>query len=89
MTTVCYIQTEGGTQTGKAFSRLMVTCDICQAKNLDTFIDGNTKLGSWANMCPVCHKKYGFGLGTGVGQKYQTELSLVKSGPKGYDKHNF
>lgn len=34
------------------------------------FIDGATKGGPWANMCPRCHSLMGRGLGTGLGQKY-------------------
>lgn len=37
----------------------------------DEFIDGATKQGPWANMCPKCAAAYGRGLGTGVGQRYK------------------
>ncbi len=34
------------------------------------FVDGRMQGGSWANMCPECHKSLGVGLGTGHGQEY-------------------
>lgn len=40
----------------------------------DTFIDGKTKMGPWANMTPDSFKKHGAGkLGTGYGQKYEKQ----------------
>jgi hypothetical protein len=66
-----YKQIEGGTQTDKTFTRPEVSCDICGKSCPDYFVDGNTKLGGWANMCKSCHKQYGHGLGTGRGQAYQ------------------
>jgi hypothetical protein len=48
-------------------------CDICKRTIKTYFVDGNTKLGGWALMCPACFKKYGFGLGVGRGQKYDFE----------------
>ena len=48
-------------------------CDICRCELVDEyFVDGRTKMGPWALMCPSCHRKYGVGLGTGFGQKYRT-----------------
>ena len=47
------------------------TCDICQSAIKDSFIDGRTVDGPWANMCPECHNNYGVGLGTGKGQEYR------------------
>ena len=47
------------------------TCNICKKPIKDQFIDGNTVLGSWANMCPDCHGEFGTGLGTGRGQHYK------------------
>ena len=41
-------------------------CDICgmfKAK-----YDGKTFMGAWANMCDVCFKNFGVGLGMGKGQ---------------------
>ena len=50
-------------------------CDCCHSK-LDThtfFVDGRTKSGPWALMCPVCHDRFGKGLGLGRGQRYSSE----------------
>lgn len=38
-----------------------------------TFIDGRTKSGPWAIMQPKSFAKYGVGLGTGKGQKYEKQ----------------
>jgi hypothetical protein len=38
------------------------------------FVDGKTCMGPWANMCMKCHRKYGMGLGTGLGQHYRRQL---------------
>jgi hypothetical protein len=38
------------------------------------FVDGKTAMGPWANMCLTCHKRYGVGLGTGLGQKYRRQM---------------
>jgi hypothetical protein len=48
-------------------------CDVCRADIKEIFIDGNMKVGSWANMCFSCHKQHGVGLGTGRGQKYRKQ----------------
>lgn len=48
-------------------------CDICGSAITDTFIDGKTIHGPWGNMCPECHKRFGCGLGTGRGQKYEKQ----------------
>ena len=55
-------------------------CDICGEELTKTLIDGRTSNGSWAVMCPKCHKIQGVGLGTGKGQKYvrDTEGDFVK-----------
>lgn len=45
-------------------------CDLCDKPLTQAFVDGMTTVGPWAMMCLSCHKKYGFGLGTGRGQKY-------------------
>ena len=45
-------------------------CDFCGCEISNTLIDGMTHIGSWAVMCPKCHKIHGVGLGTGKGQKY-------------------
>lgn len=46
-------------------------CDICQRPLKNTFIDGKTKHGPWAIMCPPCHVHHGMGLGEGTGQLYE------------------
>ena len=49
-------------------------CNICQGSISDWFVDGKTNItGQWALMCPSCFEKYGVGLGTGRGQKYDYE----------------
>ena len=53
-------------------------CEVCGGKIKDEFIDGKTKVGFWANMCPACHKEFGVGLGTGKGQKYN--VRKIKGG---------
>lgn len=45
-------------------------CNLCQAQLTDFLIDGATRMGPWAVMCPTCHGKFGRGLGTGLGQRY-------------------
>jgi len=54
-------------------------CDICRCdlKLEPYFVDGKTKMGPWALMCPADFKAHGVGLGTGRGQKYRTS-DLVK-----------
>lgn len=41
-------------------------CDFCGD---EAHYDGKTKLGPWANMCTSCFKRYGIGLGLGLGQE--------------------
>jgi hypothetical protein len=54
-------------------------CDRCrialanqnkQHEGRTVFIDGRTAAGQWGNMCLVCWKMFGCGLGTGNGQMY-------------------
>jgi len=45
-------------------------CDVCNAPIITEFVDGQTTMGPWANMCTGCHRKVGVGLGTGRGQKF-------------------
>lgn len=54
-------------------------CDICThihhtttlVKDGEFFVDGKTKQGPWALMCPECFESHGIGrLGQGLGQKY-------------------
>ena len=57
------------------------TCDICKGKIDKGFVDGKTIYGPWANMCLVCHKEKGCGLGMGKGQRYQQQAEgWVKTG---------
>ena len=62
-------------------------CQVCRTPNLsdkgadlsfyDWFVDGLTRYGHWALMCPECFDQEGVGLGTGLGQKYDSK-TLVK-----------
>ena len=45
-------------------------CEVCQQPIAEQFIDGATKWGPWGDMCPACHRRFGFGLGLGKGQLY-------------------
>jgi hypothetical protein len=49
-------------------------CDICGCECKKELIDGATREGPWAVMCPKCHRIHGCGLGSGVGQKYVRNL---------------
>ena len=57
-------------------------CDICRKKLADgkTFVDGKTRMGAWANMCPSCFTRVGVGTGTGRGQKYCTKTNVKLEG---------
>jgi hypothetical protein len=48
-------------------------CEICKRSVEGTFVDGKTTMGPWATMCVPCHKKWGVGIGTGRGQKYERQ----------------
>ena len=48
-------------------------CDVCSDVITDEFVDGKTKMGPWAMMCPPCHKEQGCGCGTGKGQRYRQQ----------------
>jgi hypothetical protein len=52
------------------------TCDLCGKTLEDAFIDGKMDYGTWAKMCPACHRRWGMGLGDGKGQKY-VRISLM------------
>lgn len=59
-------------------------CDVCGCHEALFFVDGRTKSGSWALMCPRCWAKFGCGqLGVGSGQAYsgtdRTKLDFAKS----------
>lgn len=58
-------------------------CDLpmCHEPITVEFTDGVTTLSSqWAFMCPTCAKRYGKGLGPGLGQRYvrQEDHRFVK-----------
>ena len=53
--------------------RTPTACDLCNKPIINVFIDGRTSFGPWANMCPECHVKFGVGLGTGRGQRYERD----------------
>ncbi len=61
-----------------------VTCDLCGVE-CDKWVDGKTIMGPWANMCLPCHKRMGFGLGIGKGQKYEKGIQ-VEGGSMGKKK---
>jgi hypothetical protein len=48
-------------------------CDICGETLASGFVDGQTRQGPWGCLCGKCHAKYGVGLGTGRGQKYEKQ----------------
>jgi hypothetical protein len=49
-------------------------CQLCDTQlKGHHWVDGRCKRGSWAYMCLRCHAEYGYGLGTGQGQKYNDE----------------
>jgi hypothetical protein len=49
------------------------SCEVCSQPITDTFVDGKTHMGPWANMCSGCHKHHGTGLGMGKGQQYKKQ----------------
>lgn len=51
------------------------SCDLCSADlfSIGFFVDGATKNGGWANMCPGCLAKHGRGIGWGIGQFYRVQ----------------
>jgi hypothetical protein len=55
---------------GKWTGAVPTNCDICRRKLDDTWVDGRTKMGPWANMCRNCHRAHGVGHGQGKGQEY-------------------
>lgn len=46
------------------------TCDLCGSDVEELFVDGNTIMGEWANMCQDCYSSQGQGIGWGIGQLY-------------------
>jgi hypothetical protein len=61
-------------------------CDICGKRikgRVKWFVDGKTRMGPWALMCPQCFELDGVGLGIGLGQKYNgTTAELIEGGFK-------
>lgn len=39
----------------------------------DTFYDGATSMGPWAIMAPKSFRRYGRGVGLGIGQRYNKQ----------------
>ena len=58
-----------------------LVCDFCIRQRSDLsqplatkfFVDGKTQMGPWAIMCDAHFERYGVGLGTGLGQKYDAK----------------
>lgn len=48
-------------------------CDLDEKPLVEEFVDGKTRMGPWGNMCPDCHRMYGFGIGVGRGQRYRKQ----------------
>ena len=48
-------------------------CQICNHPFGNTMYDANLRHVSWANVCEPCFNKFGQGLGTGKGQKYERQ----------------
>lgn len=44
-------------------------CDLPLNSIVKYFVDGLTRYGPWALMCPFCHEADGVGLGLGKGQR--------------------
>lgn len=58
-------------ETRQWFGSPIVDCQLCHRKIENTFVDGKTKDGRWAIMCPSCHALQGGLLGEGLGQEYR------------------
>lgn len=61
---------EGVDDVDRWLSAPPVGCDLCSLRIDKKFIDGKTKFGPWACMCPHCHRDHGGELGLGKGQEY-------------------
>lgn len=48
-------------------------CEVGGEPIVGAFVDGATRMGPWAVMCPDCHEAYGRGLGVGRGQRYERQ----------------
>jgi len=60
-------------------------CDICGGDikgHEEFFVDGKTKFGPWALMCPDCFLEHGTGIGLGKGQKYDGKTAELIAGDK-------
>lgn len=55
-------------------------CDFCHQPLDNGWVDGRTRYGPWANMCPACHKTRGVGLGIGKGQRYDADGVQIAGG---------
>jgi hypothetical protein len=59
-------------------------CDMCtatlSADVIEYFVDGATKQGPWAILCPQCFEQHGVGLGLGRGQKYDAKTRVKIAG---------
>ena len=49
-------------------------CDICGTK-ANSYVDGKTIYGPWANMCLRCFATKGIGIGLGRGQVYNKDAN--------------
>lgn len=57
------------------------TCDVCGKPVGATFVDGKVKgVSSWATMCERCFGIVGVGLGTGKGQRFNTQTGQKLAG---------
>lgn len=57
---------------GSKWTGTVKDCDLCHRPIQYTFVDGRTKDGRWAIMCPACRIEQGREkLGVGLGQKYE------------------
>lgn len=70
------------TEADRWMSKMPKNCDLCSAdlSKEEYWVDGATIQGPWGNMCPKCHKKFGRGLGTGRGQKYNSKTGKKMEG---------
>lgn len=79
----CYKGDMNNKREHKWLSELPKDCQICNKPFGKYFIDGRTIYISWALMCEKCHDRFGFGLGIGNGQKYETK---TKKGVEGFNE---
>lgn len=57
-------------------------CQVCKGdlREYDTFYDSNSDSGHWAWMCRECWQFSGLGLGTGLGQEYDSKTNIKLRG---------